>query len=56
MEVDSFVKRFAVLQERGLPSLVGNNECLLREDEYQNRLNKYVVDQKNASSSSTPDE
>jgi len=56
VEVDSFMKKYTVLQERGLPSLVGNNECLLRQDEYQIRLNKYAADQQNASSSSTPAE
>ena len=39
--------------ERGLPSLVGNNERLLRQAEYQLRLNRHAVDQENASSSSS---
>jgi len=45
VEVNSFSEKFTVLQEKGLPSLVGNNECLLRQAEYQIRLNKYVADQ-----------
>jgi len=53
VEVNSFVERFAVLHERGLPSLLGNNECLLRQVEYTHRLNKHVVDQINASSSTS---
>lgn len=51
VEIDSFIERFAVLHERGLPSLVGNNERLLRQAEYQHRLNKHATDQLNASSS-----
>jgi len=53
VEIDSFIERFAVLHERGLPSLVGNNEHLLRQDEYQLRLNKHVSDQLNVSSSTS---
>ena len=56
MEVDYFVNKSSYLQEKGLPSLVGNNERLLRQAEYQIRLNKYAADQQNASSSSTPAE
>ena len=56
VEVDSFMERFAVLQERGLPSLVGNNECLLEQAEYQLKLNRHAANQQNASSSSTPAE
>jgi len=33
VEIDSFIERFAVLHERGLPSLLGSNECLLRQVE-----------------------
>lgn len=51
MEVNYFLEKFAVLQERALPSLVGNNECLLRQAEYQLKLNRHVVNQQNASSS-----
>ena len=56
VEVNSFVEKFAVLQERGLPSLVGSNQRLLRQAEYQIRLNKYDANQQNAASSSTPAE
>jgi len=55
VEINSFMEIFAVLHERGLPSLVVNNERLLRQVEYQLRLNKYAIDQLNASSS-TPAE
>jgi len=48
VEIDSFMERFAILHGRGLPSLVGNNECLLRQDEYQLRLNKHATNQLNA--------
>lgn len=34
VEVNSFLEKFAVLQEKGLSSLVGSNECLLRQAEY----------------------
>lgn len=56
VEVNSFLEKFTVLQEKGLPSLVGSNQHLLRQPEYQIRLNKYATDQQNASSSSTPAE
>lgn len=41
------------MHERGLPSLLGNNQRLLRQAEYTHRLNKHVVDQVNASSSTS---
>ena len=55
VEVNSFVEIFAVLHERGLPSLVGSNECLLRQFEYTQKLNKHAADQVD-SSSRTPRE
>lgn len=55
VEVNSFVERFVFLHEMGLLSLLGRNERLLRQIEYAHKLNKHVVDQVNASSS-TPEE
>jgi len=53
VEIDSFIERFTVLQERGLPSLLGINQRLLRQVQYTHRLNKHDADQVNASSSSS---
>lgn len=44
VEVNSFVEKIAVLQERGLLSLLGSNEPLLRHSEYQLRLNRHATD------------
>lgn len=51
VEIDSFIEKFAILHERGLPSPLGSNKCLLRQVDYTHRLNKHATDQANASSS-----
>ena len=53
VEIDSFIERFAVLHERGLPSLLGSNECLLRQVEYTHKLDKHAANQVNASLSTS---
>ncbi len=52
VEIDSFIERFAVLHEKGLPSLLRSNECLMRQVEYMHKSNKHVANQINVSSSS----
>ena len=53
VEIDSFTERFAVFHEKGLPSLLGTNERLMRHVEYMQKLNKYVADQVNTLSSTS---
>jgi len=53
VEIDSFIERFTILHEKGLPSPLGSNECLMRHVEYTQKLNKYVANQVNASSSTS---
>jgi len=53
VEIDSFTEIFTVLHKKGLPSPLGSNEHLMRHIEYMQKLNKYVVDQVNASSSTS---
>lgn len=51
VEINSFMERFTVLQNKGLPSLLGNNDRLMKHADYVHKLNTYVVDQVNSSTS-----
>jgi len=51
VEINSFMQRFTVLQDKGLPSLLGNNDRLMKHTDYLHKLNTYAVDQINSSTS-----
>lgn len=41
------------MQDKGLPSLLGNNDQLMRHADYIHKLNTYVADQVNSSTSAS---
>jgi len=47
VEINSFMERFIVLQDKGLPSLLGNNDQLMKHTDYVHKLNTYAVVQVN---------
>ena len=51
VEINSFMERFTVLQDKGIPSLLGNNDRLMKHIYYVHKLNKYAADQVSSSSS-----
>lgn len=51
VEINSFMQRFTILQDKGLPSLLGNNDRLMRHTDYTHKLNTYAIDQVNSSTS-----
>jgi len=53
VEINSFMERFTVLQNKGLPSLLGNNDRLTKHVYYVHKLNTYDVDQVNSSTSAS---
>lgn len=53
VEINAFTDRFTVLQEKGFPSLLTNNHRLMKHADYAHRLNSYVADQINTSSSTS---
>ena len=53
VEINSFIQRFTILQDKGLPSLLGNNEKLMRHKDYVHKLNKYATNQFNSSTSAS---
>ena len=53
VEINSFMERFIVLKNKGLPSLLGNNDWLMKHTDYVHKLNTYVVDQVNSSTSTS---
>ena len=52
-EIDEFRAKMAILQDKGLPSLVTGTGQLLPYKQYMTRVNSYVENQITASSSST---
>lgn len=44
VEIDSFTKNFTVLHQKGFPSPLGSNDCLIKHKDYIHKLNTYVVD------------
>ena len=55
IEINAFKENFAMLQSKGLPSLLTSNGRLLTHEQYANRVNTYVSNQITASSSSSED-
>lgn len=53
MEINDFTEKFTVLQQKGLPSLLTNNQRLLTHEQYAHRVNTYVANQITASSSTS---
>jgi len=51
VEVNNFGTKIAALYGRGLPSLINNAGRLLPHDQYAKKVNNYITDQLNASSS-----
>ena len=51
--IDSFIKRFTVLHNKGFPSPLGSSDHLMRHVDYTHKLNRYVADQVNTSSSTS---
>lgn len=55
VEINSFAKKFTILQQKSLPSLLTSNQRLLTHEQYAHRVNKYVANQITASSSTSED-
>jgi len=53
IEIDSFADKFIVLQQKGLPSPLGDNNRLMNHKDYVHKLNTYAINQANASSSTS---
>jgi len=53
VEINSFMERLTVLQDKGLPSLLGNNDCLMKHTEYVHKLKKYATNQVSSSTSAS---
>ena len=53
VEINSFTEKFTVLHQKGFPSPLGSNDRLMKHKDYVYKLNTYVVDQTNASSSTS---
>jgi len=53
VEINSFMERFTVLQDKELPSLLGDNDQLMKHTDYVHKLNKYAVDQASSSTSAS---
>ena len=54
-EISTFKEKFAMLQIKGLPSLLTSNGRLLTHEQYAHRVNTYVSNKITASSSSSED-
>lgn len=52
-EIDDFMKKFGVLQSKGLPSPLVINDKLMTQLDYLNKLDKYVDNKANSYSSTT---
>lgn len=55
IEINTFKEKFAMLQSKGLPSLLTSNGRLLTHEQYAHRVNTYVYNQSTTSSSSSED-
>ena len=53
VEINSFMERFTVLQDKWIPSLLENNDWLMKHTDYVHNLNTYAVDQINSSTSAS---
>jgi len=53
VEINSFMQRFTILQDKGLPSLLGNNNRLMKHADCVYKLNKYALDQAGSSASTS---
>ena len=53
VEINSFMQRFKILQDNGLPSLSGDNDRLMKHANYVHKLNTYAVGQVNSSTSAS---
>ena len=53
VEIDSFTDKFIVLNQKGLPSPVGDNEGLMKRKDYIHKLNTFSVSQASAPSSTS---
>ena len=53
VEIDSFTDKFIVLNQKGLPSPVGDNDRLMKHKDYIHQLNTFYVNQASASSSTS---
>ena len=54
-EINAFREKFAMLQSKGLPSLLTSSRRLLTHEQYAHRVNTYVINQITTSSSSSED-
>ena len=54
-EISTFKEKFAMLQSKGLPSLLTKNGRLLTHEQYAYRVNTYVSNQITASSNNSED-
>jgi len=53
VEIDSFTNKFTVLNQKGLPSPVGDNDRLMKHKDYIHNVNTFSVNQASASSSTS---
>jgi len=53
VEIDSFTDKFTVLNQKGFPSPVGDNDRLMKHKDYIHKLNTFSVNQSSASSSTS---
>ena len=53
IEINYFTENFTILHEKGLPSPLGSNDCLMRHKDYVLKLITYAVNQVNTSSSTS---
>jgi len=53
VEINSFMGKFTVLQNKGLPSPLVINDRLMKHIDYVDKLNKYVGDQASSSTSAS---
>ena len=53
VEIDSFTDKFTVLNQKGLPSHMGDNDRLMKHKDYIHKLNTFPVNQVSASSSTS---
>jgi len=53
VEINSFMQKFTVVQNKGLPSPLTINDRLMKHIDYVDKLNKYAEDQASSSTSAS---
>lgn len=53
VEINYFTENFTVFHKKGLPSLLGSNDRLMKHVDYAHKLNKYAADQITSSTSTS---